>query len=241
MKTSVYLLHGWGFRADIWDAVCQLLDEDFKPVKIDLWSLIGKRTEDAQACLDRLTDDLYALSEKDSIWVCWSMSALLGLNLLENYPQHCKNLVLTTGTARFMADEQWRGGIETKAFNSFESRFRKNSTEGLKVFSHLVAGTKTSARKVLSSLKPFQCTGEEETELLKGLMLMRALDCRNQLEKNAGKVKVMIAGNDELICYDDRYYLDTLGERNVLKHEDAGHALPISHPQLVVEAIKQCR
>jgi pimeloyl-[acyl-carrier protein] methyl ester esterase len=99
---KIVFLPGWGFLATIWDDIANRLSSG-EAICLELPRL------DLSTTLPEIADQLKKLIPVGSIIVGWSLGGLLGLEFCARYPDHCRRLVLTASTPKFVADENWQG------------------------------------------------------------------------------------------------------------------------------------
>ncbi len=192
-----------------------------------------------------------------AVWLAgWSLGGMLALEaaaaLQARDPGRIAGLVLIASTARMCADEDWPG-VEARAIKAMKLRLRKDAAGQLTDFAALsisaAPGTVQAAvvQSDMSTTPAMQAAAYAQAgleiplpRLQAGLEYLLQKDLRPLLPALAGLPVVVLHGTADAVipCASGWATAGQLpgAERMVL--ENAPHALPLTHPDAIISAIR---
>ena len=140
------LLHGWGLRAAVWDALAEELARDFRVHVVD-WCAGEPSTPAA------LVEEL-AAALPPALTVCgWSLGGQLALAWARARPRQVERLVLLASTPRFVSSGDWQAGMPLQIFDAFAAGVAADAPHALQRFLALQADGDAAGRAVLRRLR----------------------------------------------------------------------------------------
>ena len=217
-NVKVLVLNGWAASPCAWDLCTFRRDA--------LFSYIDQL--DGQP--ERFVGETLASSpEARFVLVGWSMGGSSALRLAVEFPERVASLVLVATTPRMMEDKPagWRG-MSARRLDALHRGLVLTHGEG---FFGIPDGRPN----------PYQVDSEEN--LMRGLRYLMETDLRAELERNAQKcrfpVSIFQSEHDGIVRPENAAYLKGVFPQAVLTWVPGNeHALPISVPGLIDEAVK---
>lgn len=231
---TIVLVHGWGFDSSVWQTLQTGLKE-INTIAIDLPGYGEQKDNDTEWQIDYLTEDLIARTPENAIWIAWSLGGLLALYIASRKTKHIKALLTIAATPSFTQKPNWNYAMDSEAFTSFKQSYVDDHEQGLKDFRSLVSFG--ANRDTIKKTRKQTCDAHSTT-LLAGLELLEKIDLRSSLKQIKCPSKFLFAENDALISAEIINHLNFQSKLNeTLLINNASHALPISHPQLITQQI----
>ena len=166
------------------------------------------------------------LPNADAI-VTGSMGGLLAMELL---PESCRKLVLISSTAKFCTDENYPCGTPEKILRRMIRRFADDPAAVLEEFFKNVYYPDTSPADIPAT--------DTSNQLIEGLEYLRASDLREKVPAINIPVLLLHGSEDRIIPLAAADWLHAHLPNSQLKvFESAGHALPASHFNKIVDEI----
>ncbi|BBI01416.1 pimeloyl-[acyl-carrier protein] methyl ester esterase [Buchnera aphidicola (Nipponaphis monzeni)] len=133
-KINIVLLHGWGINYNIWDAIINTLSSKFKCYIIDLPGF-GKNINYPFMNIKKLTNMLISKLPKNSIWLGWSMGALIINYMNIKFEKNIHAIINICYSPCFIQKNDWVGipiNILQNFFNQIKHNYYKTISQFLK-------------------------------------------------------------------------------------------------------------
>ena len=210
---DVLLFSGWGFAAD-----------SLRPVQEAL-AACGIHAE----CIG-----LDAFAQPHNLprcaWFGWSLGGQLALaHAAECQP---KTLMTFGSNLSFTQRADWPWGMPLDTFNAFAEGFAQAPAATLKRFTMLCSQGDANARALARQLQSLLREADDPL-LAQGLLDLASIDNRPALAAYQSPQRHWLAADDGLVAAD---CLSAFAE-HAERIDNASHAWPISHPQLLAERI----
>lgn len=238
--TDVVLLHGWGAHAGFWADVCAALGERYRLHAVDLPGH-GQARPATEGALAHLPDVLARRMPAAVGVVGWSLGGQMALEWAAAAPRQVRWLVLVATTPCFVERPDWPDGMAAAAFDAFAAGLAQDCESTLNRFAALhVAGARDAhaARARLRELIG-STPAPVPAALKEGLDWLRTKDLRAHLGAVRAPATVVHGTADRVVPIGAGRRLACLLPRARLVEVDgAGHAPLVSHPGLIVQAIR---
>lgn len=232
---SIVLVHGWGFDSSVWQTL-QIHLKETNTIAIDLPGYGEQKGNHTEWQINHLAEDLIARTPENAIWIAWSLGGLLALYIAANKTTHITALLTIAATPCFTQKPNWDCAMNAETFTSFKQSYVDDKEQCLKSFRSLVSFGADS--NIIKQTHSQTCDANSAT-LLAGLQLLEQTDLRSSLKKIKCPSKFLFADNDVLIPANTYKHPDLQsGSNETLLINNASHALPISHPQLIRQQIE---
>jgi pimeloyl-[acyl-carrier protein] methyl ester esterase len=234
------LVHGWGMHSKIWREFALQLAEDFQVTLVDL---------PGHGCSEALDD--YSLSSvagvlakalpEPAVWLGWSMGGAVVLQLVEDFPDQIKGLLLVCANPKYSISSDWSTGMDNNLLNEFACAVRKNDQITLARFTGLMTqGEGELTRDLLRFVRKRlpQAPTADRNALLWGLGVLQNTDFRTRYQQIKLPLCVLLGENDPLVpslVAEQLELLNTNANIHIVK--DAGHLPFLSQPQHVVNLV----
>ena len=76
----LYLIHGWGMNASVWDPLLTTLNDDYQVTRVDLPGHGNSPLPEKQLALSDWSSALMEAAPENAIWLGWSLGGLLALH-----------------------------------------------------------------------------------------------------------------------------------------------------------------
>lgn len=240
---ELVLVHGWGHNSTVWQSLIDELDGRFRIHLLDLPGYGAGQDEqntDEQAwTLEGLLDEFVNLPIGSAIWCGWSLGGMLAAYHAACYPTRVRGLLTIASNACFVQRNDWLTAMPQLDYERFEQSLHDDSKATLGRFLGLIAQGSDTARSDLRTLKGCvkQVQADEQT-LVSSLNLLHELDTRPALASLAMPQCHLFGEHDALVPVSSAPAVGLLnGRADIRVVEGAGHALFLSHPQSVVDAL----
>ena len=117
-KPVLALVHGWGMNARVFDALSDLLADDFDVHALDLPGH-GGRAALAENTLRTWADDLAQQLPDHATLLGWSLGGQVAMRAALDQPHHITRLVLLATTPRFVMAKDWDRGMAPADLEDF--------------------------------------------------------------------------------------------------------------------------
>lgn len=240
---ELVLVHGWGHNSSVWQSLVDELSGRFRIHLLDLPGY-GKGNDGHNALeqgwtLEGLLDEFVNLPIGSAIWCGWSLGGMLAAYHAACYPTRVRGLLTIASNACFVQRSDWLTAMPQLDYERFEQSLNENVEVTLGRFFGLVAQGSDTARSDLRTLKG--CTGQglpAPKTLSQSLQLLHELDTRPALASLAMPQCHLFGERDALVPVSNAPAVALLNARaDIQVVEGAGHALFLSHPQSVVDAL----
>jgi pimeloyl-[acyl-carrier protein] methyl ester esterase len=220
-------ISGWGATARIWSQVAKELDERF-PCSFLSWrdGLSG----------DAAWQRLFEEDTGSALLIGWSLGGLLALQAALAFPQQCSGLVLVGATPRMTSDGAYPG-VSPKVLKRMILKLARDRDTVLEDFAAnaLFPCNKVACAKDFTAM----AEGFETAELMRGLEFLAETDLRARLHEIAVPVRILHGVCDRIIPVDQASWLHQHLRGSALTLvEEAGHFLPMLHPEKIVREIE---
>ncbi|HSH28613.1 MAG TPA: alpha/beta fold hydrolase [Thiohalobacter sp.] len=235
---DLVLLHGWGLRLEVWDALVDSLRDRFRVIRADLPGH-GRSRENKRLDAGTLVPALEAVLEPPACWVGWSLGGLLALQLCALRPAWFDRLGLVGCNPCFVQRPDWPG-MAPAVFAGFATSVQDAPEATLQRFLGLVARG-GEQRQVQRRLRRMAGGAPPETEaLVQGLTLLAQADARATAAALTVPVHWWLGALDALVPPEAADALAALtGPESVTAMEGAGHAPFLSHPDIFNERLSE--
>ena len=122
---DLVLLHGWGMNADVWEDVVNTLSTDHRVTTVDLPGH-GRSSNDLDDySLENLAKTVSEAVPAGSVLAGWSLGGLVATQMVLDYPDRFKKLILVSSAPQFVKDEGWPigAGLQEQASNHLKLRW----------------------------------------------------------------------------------------------------------------------
>ncbi|MBT6021836.1 MAG: alpha/beta fold hydrolase, partial [Candidatus Thioglobus sp.] len=100
---DLVLLHGWGFNADLFNALIEKYQNQYRITKIDLPG--HGRSKDVAGGIDEWCDEIIKILPKNPILLGWSLGGLLAINIATKI--QLSRLILIASSPNFVQNKNW--------------------------------------------------------------------------------------------------------------------------------------
>lgn len=233
---KLIFLHGWGYTPAIWDALRTELTE-FESLAPALHAPDGSLEDWADALAPTLPDG--------SLLVGWSLGAQLASALASRHPARFKGAFLIGFSPKFVADDQWRSGLDAKTFSHFSASFRSAPAKTLKRFLALQILGDANRAGLLTLLERALSDPEKAVSLDKGLAMLEHTDLRDLTWPLDFPVYLLHGEQDALMPCAAAQWMATQHPQWQLEIlADAGHAPCFGQPRELAgrlrEFVREC-
>jgi len=238
--TALVCLHGWAMSAAVWQP---LLDKLPLQRAVTCLELPGHGVAEPLALmdLDSIAQALAARVSQPSIWVGWSLGAMVAVHIARICPDKVAGLVLVANTPRFVRTDDWPCAVEKKVFSDFADDLAQDYNRTLRRFLALqVLGSRTGngMRDTIRQLQQ-QMPAPDLSALKQGLDILLQTDQRDDYRQLGVPVSCVLGSKDTLVPVTAGAEISTLNNQIRIEYiEGAGHAPLISHCDIVVRQIE---
>lgn len=223
-RPNVTLVHGWGMRPAVWDALRAALE----PTHHVLTPALPGHGEDSASRTDE--DWVAALAAQmppSSAVIGWSLGGQLAMRLAIKHPQRVERLILIGTSPRFVQAPDWPHALDAKTVEGFTRNFAADPAQTIRRFLALQVmgdadrrGTTRRLNQALCALEP----GRIPT-LARGLELLAQTDVRQDIAKITCPVRLFHGEHDALMPVAAAHWLaDHIPGAQLTCFTDAGHA-----------------
>ena len=219
--THVVLVHGWGYDARLWDALCPHLPDDWTLERLD-FGFYGEPPSGALA--QSIAVSPAPTWGKPVIAVGHSLGALWWLS---QAPGAWSRLLCLNGFPRFCQQADYTPAVPARSLARMRQRLRKQPAQVLAEFARRV-GVATPER------------APDVRRLDAGLAALEEWDGRTTLQERAGDVFALYSADDAIVpAAMSAMAFAALPPAQHAAGAVAGHALPVSAPALCAQWLQR--
>lgn len=235
---ELILIPGWAATPKIWDGIRRPLREADGDLDI--------RVVPWQAALPdtngKLGGDLAGLA-RPTFLAGWSLGAFLALQAAAQHPAQVRGLILLSGTAKLIKADDYKG-VDPKQARAMQLMMRKDPQGYLQNFFDAALAPRKDGDARAQLLAEAQAIPLDD--LHKGLKFLMDTDLRDRLPEITMPTLLLHGTEDRIIPVASAEYLASrLPTGRLEKITGQGHALPVTSPQKMADAIaaflKTCR
>jgi pimeloyl-[acyl-carrier protein] methyl ester esterase len=237
---DVVLLHGWGWHGDVWHDLAAALARDCRVWIPDLPGHGRSRECEMGPDLTQVARTVGACVPRSATWVGWSLGGLVALAAAQSGA--VGRLVLLGTTPRFVQALDWRFGWSSESLAQFSADVERDPQGTLKRFASLHLVGADNERSLLRRLRAelSRHAPPHRSSLRGGLSVLKDADLRAALAAINVPARVIHGERDQVVPWQAGEYLaQTLACASLVRIASAGHALPWSHTELLVENIRE--
>ncbi|MDM3870712.1 malonyl-ACP O-methyltransferase BioC [Porticoccus sp. W117] len=232
------MLHGWGADSSIFAEFAQSLAQQRPVILVDLPGFGGSQ-QWLQVGLDELLEILASQLPPQCHMLGWSLGGMVATAFCARFPERVGKLATLASNARFVASSEWPKAMEASTFQQFCQFFEQSPQACLKQFIGLESQGDSQQRQLLKTLRPFAQV-DTNSNWQQTLALLGQLDNRDALAALSIPGLHLFGENDALVPVTAVADIDALNSgQQVMVIEGAGHAMHLSVPQRVIEAVEQ--
>lgn len=235
------LIHGWAMHSGVWLDFAKLLAKSYKVTCIDLPGH-GQSEKLDDFTLESISELLIqSVPDQSSTWMGWSLGATVALNIANQFPEHCRSLILLAGNPHFVRTDRWPG-INVQVLNAFADNLSADSQGTLLRFLSLQINGLPDYKELARVLKAaiLKYPAPDQSTLLQGLQILKATDLRPALAQLKLPVSVLMGANDYLVpAVVGQKMQQLFPELELNCIEGAGHVPFLSHQDQVLDIISR--
>jgi pimeloyl-[acyl-carrier protein] methyl ester esterase len=238
-KPALFLLHGWGMNARVFDALAEKLADDFEVHALNLPGH-GGRAALPHNTLQNWADDLAEQLPVGATLLGWSLGGQVAMRAALDHPLRIARLILLASTPRFVMTEDWEHGMTPAILEDFGTALMADPHATLLRFLGLQTRGMPGQKALLQQLRQtlLAAPAAEDATLAAGLILLRDTDLRAELSRLRQPTLVLHGALDTLTpVAAGRWLADTLPAAQHLELAHAAHAPHLSHGEDVAAAI----
>jgi len=235
---DVVLVHGWAWHGGVWESVARQLAARFRVWMPELPGHGHNRQTTVNDGLDAWSDAMRQQVPAAATWVGWSLGGLVALAAARL--RYATRLVLIGTTPRFVSADDWDCGWPAEQFARFRGDIERDGDIALERFAGLHVPAGATPRPLLRRLRgEIFARGVPATQALRaGLDILRDTDMRAVLTEVTVPTLVLHGEGDQIVFPRAAAYLaQALPDAHHRPVAAAGHALPLSHEELVAVTI----
>lgn len=240
---ALVLVHGWGHHSGIWQTLVPELQAHFYVLLIDLpgygaEQASNNESSDADWQLEALQNAFMTLPP--AVWCGWSLGGMLAARFARVAPERVKALVTVASNPVFVEQPDWPMAMPSIEYRQFSNALNHNAKDTLTRFLALVCQGAESTRLDLRQLKTVIAEAEwpSPATLQMSLKVLNDLDTRCDIPELRMPQCHLLGEQDALVPADVAKAIENLNEgAEVQVIAGAGHALLLSHPRVVIDAL----
>jgi pimeloyl-[acyl-carrier protein] methyl ester esterase len=238
-KPVLVLLHGWAMNARVFDRLADLLAAEFEVRTLDLPGH-GERAALPHNTLQSWANDLAQQLPENVTLLGWSLGGQVAMRAALDHPRKIARLILLASTPKFVASDDWAGGMDRADLNDFGTALMADPQATLLRFLSLqtrgMPGQKACLQQLRHTLLAKPAAAGEA--LSAGLAILRDTDLRAELPQLAQPTLVLHGALDMLTPPAAGARLaETLPCAQHIELARAAHAPHLSHAAEVAAAI----
>ncbi|HKB55523.1 MAG TPA: alpha/beta fold hydrolase, partial [Ramlibacter sp.] len=225
-KPTLALVHGWGMNARVFDALADLLADDFDVRALDLPGH-GGRDALPHNTLQSWADDLAQQLPQGAMLLGWSLGGQVAMRAALDHPHRIARLVLLSSTPRFVMAEDWAHGMAATDLQDFGMALMADPQATLLRFLSLQTRGMTGQKALLQQLRQtlLAAPAAKDEALAAGLAMLRDTDLRRELPRLTQPTLVLHGALDTLTpAAAGAWLAETLPAAQHLEWDRAAHA-----------------
>jgi len=238
-KPALALVHGWGMNARVFDALVDLLADDFEVRVFDLPGH-GGRAALADNTLQGWADDLVQQLPDSITLLGWSLGGQVAMRAALDHPGKVTRLILLASTPKFVATEDWPLGMAPADLQDFGAALLADLQATLLRFLSLQTRGMSGQKAMLLQLRQMLLAAPAPSSeaLAGGLAILRDTDLRTELSQLAQPTLILHGALDTLTpAAAGAWLAKALPAARHVEFPRAAHAPHLSHGKEVAAAI----
>lgn len=198
---ELLLIHGWGMHSLVWDPVMPGLLERFQVTVVDLPGLGRSPMPGGNYNLDYLVQHVLEIAPQKSIWMGWSLGAMVASRAAIQHPDRVAALVSVASTPRFVSGENWPMAVNPEILSAFCQLLLEDSEGTLIRFLSLQCkGSETIKADIRQLKEMVHFHGLPAQKALRcGLEILQQVDLRDHLEQILCPSLYLFGEHDHLV------------------------------------------
>lgn len=240
---DVVLLHGWGMNSDIWEDVVVDLSKSYRVTVVDLPGY-GRSSNDvinpADSTLEKIAKQISDITPVDSIVVGWSLGGLVAIQMVLDYPDRVKKLVLVASAPQFVKDDSWPEGMDADVLDGFAGDLQEDYRNTVKRFIAIQAIGSDNSREEQRIMRDrvFRHGHPQLAALKGGLKILHETNLRPRLPELNCPVLLITGEHDSLFRRAAvEHTLSLIWNARLAMIKGAGHAPFLSHGEQFMQAL----
>ncbi|WP_237731895.1 alpha/beta fold hydrolase [Bathymodiolus thermophilus thioautotrophic gill symbiont] len=231
---ALVLLHGWGFNAELFNALIAQYKNQYCITVIDLPG--HGRSDEVKGGIKEWCTEIIKILPNNPILLGWSLGGLLAIHIANKIK--ISALILVAATPKFVQTDDWVYGIDANNFHQFSDALTLNLSKGLKRFVSLQTNDKAQLKILNQSIDALPASAKA---LNQGLEILLNSDFRPQFKQLKIPVQIILGHRDTLVPANIAHWYERLTTSNpsvkvLVTILDAGH-LPFLHPDFKLRII----
>jgi pimeloyl-[acyl-carrier protein] methyl ester esterase len=229
--TPLVLLHGWGMRSAVFDALAACLEPHYAVVALPLPGY-GEAPGCEPYTLESLAAHVAARAPERCVVAGWSLGGQVALAWALRAPQQVRALALIAMTPSFVTREGWTAAVEASVLQAFARGLRSNRDATMRRFALLQARGDVDIKSVTRALNDaVALPAHVSTDTLeKGLKVLLETDSRDVLAEIAQPVLAIHGERDVLTPLGaGEYVASRVQDGRVCVIPGAAHAPFVAH------------
>ena len=233
------MVHGWSMNLEVWREFAEALATQYRVTCLDLPGH-GRSEPMDDYSLESVATALLQAAPAKAHWLGWSLGATLALYIAVHRPERVQRLLLIGGSARFIADQNWPCGMNSKLLQSSMVNLQQDYRAALMGFMALQTFGLEDARYILQGMRKrlANTMPPDQGALQGGLEILMQTDLRPCLHE-IGRSGLLLLGNkDHLVSVETGAAMQALWpELQVEVIDGAGHVPFLSHSRQTIACI----
>lgn len=249
MGRDLVLLHGWAMSPRVFAPVLPMLGDGRRVHNLSLpgygcdTSREGRTPADpggpGQEILDRWSDECLAAAPAGSVWLGWSLGAMIAINAALRAPERIEALVLVSATPKFLRAPDWEAGAARPDMGDLLHAVRMGDRKALRRFVLLQAGRRDNALALGRVLTDCLVDpGATARTLEAGLEILEQVDLKARLRELRPPVLAIHGIDDRIVPVEAGAYIAGQVRRGDLVTLETGHAPFATRPREFGEAVR---
>jgi pimeloyl-[acyl-carrier protein] methyl ester esterase len=230
---TIALIHGWATPSNVWQPLASRLQDDgFEVFVHDLPGYGIRRQENGVLSFEELVADAINRIPENSIWIGWSLGAMIGLAATTIENSTMQGLIAVSATANFCDSPN-----STQALNLLRQDTQTDANQAVRRF-HLSMPSPSNRRAVSKQVSAARETGDIAVEtLLAGLKILAETDLRDMLNRIQTPLRLICGSEDKIIASSASELIFEAVGRTKLITLPCGHVPFLECPELFYESL----
>jgi len=240
-KPVLTLVHGWGMNVRVFDALLELLADDFDVRALNLPGHGGRDALPSNT-LQSWANDVAQQLPDDGLLLGWSLGGQVAMRVALDHPHKVARLILLASTPKFVADPDWESGMAEVDLQAFGAALVADPAATLMRFLSLQTRGMAGQKALLQSLRQtfLAAPVAHPDSLTSGLAILRESDLRAELSMLMQPTLVLHGALDTLTPPAAGAWLaSNVRTAQHVELARAAHAPHLSHATDVAAAIKK--